>query len=53
MWSKFNKIFHFKGLANGSKGNEKFEVLKILKTNFEIGNQMDVTVNYARTLCQI
>ena len=25
IWSMFNKIFHFKGLANGPNGNEKFE----------------------------
>ena len=25
IWSKFNKIFRFKGLPNGSNGNEKFE----------------------------
>ena len=31
-------------------GNEK---LKILKTKLEDGNLMDVTVNYAKTLCQI
>ena len=30
-----------------------WRVLKILKIKLEIGNQMDVTVNYAKTLCQI
>ena len=32
---------------------KKLKIFKILKTKLEDRNLMDVTVNYAKTLCQI
>ena len=40
IWSKFNKIFRFKGLANASNRNKKFEESRrFLKIKLEDGTK--------------